>query len=280
MVRGKPENFNRPDYNFRLVGNDGEVPDGSETVQISVRKRGAPLDLIVAEAAIVANSSWGEWLAELGVPGIYRSQASLAPGVKVRMSTKALPHAGIGVKSYVWATSPLRRYTDLVNQWQIIACARHGATAALAAPFKPKDAELFSIISGFDAAYGAYNGYQAGMERYWTLKYLEQNQITELTASVIKEGANGSFMVRADTLPLVFPVLGAQNLPRGAQVRVKLGEIDEITLDVGGTVIERLDDATPQGDEEDEDEAAVAGPIAIAVDVGDSESSPAPAGTE
>ncbi|QXZ09392.1 RNB domain-containing ribonuclease [Comamonas sp. Y33R10-2] len=276
VVRGKPENFNRPDYNFRLVGNDGAEPNGSEQVQITVRKRGAPLDLIVAEAAIVANSTWGLMLAEHGVPGIYRSQASLAPGVKVRMSTKALPHAGIGVKAYSWATSPLRRYTDLVNQWQIIACTRHGKTAALAAPFKPKDAELFGIISSFDGAYSAYNGYQGGMERFWTLKYLEQNGITELTASVFKEGPNGSFLVRADNLPLVLPVLGAQNLPRGAHIRIKLGEIDEISLDITGTLIERLDaeaQAQPEGDDsgEDDEDDAVAGPIAIAVDMNDAE---------
>ncbi|MBA4112116.1 MAG: ribonuclease II [Verminephrobacter sp.] len=275
VVRGKPENFNRPDYNFRLVGNDGAEPHGTEAVQITTRKRGAPLDLIVAEAAIVANSTWGNMLAEHGVPGIYRSQASLAPGVKVRMGTKALPHAGIGVKSYAWATSPLRRYTDLVNQWQIIACARHGKTAALAAPFKPKDADLFSIISSFDAAYSAYNGYQAGMERFWTLKYVEQNHITELTATVFKEGPGGSFLVRADELPLVFPVLGAQNLPRGARIRVRLGEVDEITLDVHGTLIERLDDPQDSSDdgpvEDAEDDEAVAGPIAIAVDVNEPE---------
>ncbi|WP_099735725.1 ribonuclease catalytic domain-containing protein [Comamonas sp. 26] len=275
VVRGKPENFSRPDYNFRLVGNDGAEPNGSEQVQISVRKRGAPLDLIVAEAAIVANSTWGLMLAEHGVPGIYRSQASLAPGMKVRMSTKALPHAGIGVKAYSWATSPLRRYVDLVNQWQIIACARHGKTAALAAPFKPKDAELFGIISSFDGAYSAYNGYQAGMERFWTLKYLEQNGITELTASVFKEGPNGSFLVRADNLPLVLPVLGAQNLPRGAHIRIKLGEIDEISLDITGTLIERLDasaDAQAEGDDSGEDDDdTVAGPIAIAVDMNDAE---------
>lgn len=276
VVRGKPENFNRPDYNFRLVGNNGAEPTGHEQVQISVRQRGAPLDLIVAEAAIVANSTWGSWLAELGVPGIYRSQASMAPGVKVRMGTKALPHAGIGVKAYSWATSPLRRYTDLVNQWQIIACARHGATAALAAPFKPKDADLFSIISSFDAAYSAYNGYQAGMERFWTLKYIEQNHITELTAAVIKEGPGGSFLVRADDIPLVFPVLGAQNLPRGARLKVRLGEVDEITLDIHGTVVERLDDPNDASDDavvEDEgEEDAVAGPIAIAVDVNEADS--------
>jgi exoribonuclease-2 len=264
VVRGKPETFNRPDYNFRLTGNDGAEPDGSETVQISTRQRGAPLDLMVAEAMILANSTWGMWLAELGVPGIYRSQASLAPGIKVRMGTKALPHAGIGVKSYAWSSSPLRRYVDLVNQWQIIACIRHGQTAALAAPFKPKDASLFAIISSFDEAYSAYNGYQGAMERFWTLRYLQQNGITELEASIFKDN-----MARADTLPLVLPVVGAQGLPRGARVRVKLGEPDLITLDIVGTVVERLDAAATSDVTEDveEDEEEVAGPIAIAVDV-------------
>ncbi|MBL0422881.1 RNB domain-containing ribonuclease [Ramlibacter sp. AW1] len=263
VVRGKPETFTRPDYNFRLEGVHDE-PRGDETVAITVRRRGAPLDLIVAEAMILANSSWGQWLAELGVPAIYRSQASLAPGVKVRMGTKAAPHAGIGVKCYAWSTSPLRRYTDLVNQWQIIAAARHGRTAALVAPFKPKDAELFSIISGFDAAYSAYNGYQAGMERFWTLKYLKQQGLTELTASVIKEG-----LVRADELPLVLPVMGASDLPRGSRVRVKLGDIDEIALDVHGTVTERLQaEAAPVSAPDDSaEEETVAGPLAIAVDL-------------
>lgn len=274
VVRGKPENFNRPDYNFRLVGNDGE-PNGSEQVQITTRQRGAPLDLIVSEAMILANSSWGGWLGELGVPGLYRSQASLAPGIKVRMGTRALPHAGLGVKSYAWSTSPLRRYTDLVNQWQIIAAARHGKTAALAAPFKPKDADLFSILSGFDAAYATYNAYQGGMERFWTLKYLEQQGITELEATVIKDIPNGA-LVRADTLPLVFPVAGQQE--RGARLRVKLGEIDEIALDVHGTVLERLDapkaDAAAEEEGGDEEVEEVAGPIAIAVDLSDSEAAP------
>ena len=271
VVRGKPENFNRPDYNFRLLGNDGAEPDGSEQVQISVRQRGAPLDLIVSEAMILANSTWGSWMAELGVPGIYRSQASMLPGVKVRMGTKALPHAGIGVKSYAWSSSPLRRYVDLVNQWQIIACARHGKTAALAAPFKPKDAELFSIISSFDAAYSAYNGYQNVIERFWTLQYVQQNAITEIEATLFKDN-----LVRADHLPLVLPVLGAQGLPRGARVLVKLGDIDLVSLDIHGTVLERLD-AEPEGldapgeqeDEQDDeqDDDTVAGPIAIAVDL-------------
>jgi exoribonuclease-2 len=270
VVRGKPENFNRPDYNFKLQGKQGDEPDGSETVLISVRKRGSPLDLIVAEAMILANSTWGQWLADLGVPAIYRSQASLAPGVKVRMGTRAQPHAGIGVKCYAWSTSPLRRYTDLVNQWQIIACVQNGATAAIVAPFKPKDAQLFAIISGFDAAYSSYNGFQASMERLWTLKALQQQGITELDASLFKDG-----LVRADEWPLVLPVMGADGLPRGARVRVKLGQIDEIALDISGTVIERLDalvQASAEPDDEGEDDEVVAGPLAIAVDVNEDNS--------
>jgi exoribonuclease-2 len=63
--------------------------------------------------------------------------------------------------------------------------------------------------------------------------------------------------------------VGAQGLARGARVRVALGDIDEISLDVRGTVIERLGDAAaaPAAGEEDEQEEEAAGPLAIAVDV-------------
>jgi exoribonuclease-2 len=262
QVRGRPENFTRPDYNFRLDGvADGALPDGSETVQIGVRRRGAPLDLIVAEAMILANSHWGGWLAECGVPGIYRSQASLAPGVKVRMGTRPAPHAGIGVPQYAWSTSPLRRYVDLVNQWQIIACARHGNTAALAAPFKPKDAQLFSIVSAFDAAYAAYADFQHGMERYWTLRWLQQNEVRELDAAVMKDG-----LVRAETLPLVLRLPGTEGLPRGTRVRLRIAAIDLLTLDVHASLVARLDESAPAAGEP-EDEEGDAAPLALSIDV-------------
>ncbi|HET9975897.1 MAG TPA: RNB domain-containing ribonuclease [Burkholderiaceae bacterium] len=263
-VRGKPETFNRPDYSFRLDGDRDREPTGDESVSITPRKRGAPLDLIVAEAMILANSTWGGWLADCGVPGIYRSQASLAPGIKVRMGIRPLPHAGMGVAQYAWATSPLRRYVDLVNQWQLIACARHGKTAALAAPFKPRDAMLFSIVSAFDAAYAAYADFQRAIERYWTLRWLAQNGTKDLTASVMKDG-----LVRADDLPLAFKALGCEALPRGAHVRVAITGLDPMTLDVHARLVERLDDAAPPGadDEAIDDEAAAAAPVALAIDL-------------
>ena len=276
VARGKPENFNRPDYNFRLDGAGGE-PLGDEAVLISERKRGAPLDLIVSEAMILANCHWGGFIAEHGVPGIYRSQASMAPGIKVRMGTKPAPHAGMGVPQYTWATSPLRRYVDLVNQWQIIATARHGRTAALVAPFKPKDAMLFSVISQFDAAYAAYNDFQRAIERFWTLRWLQQNNVTELDAVALKDG-----LVRADTLPLVFKALGCEALPRNAHVRVRITGIDLLTLDLHANLASRLDDApaatAPADDTGDEDDAAAAAPLALAIDLGDASAEAAAAG--
>jgi len=279
VVRGKPETFNRPDYNFRLDGNVAE-PTGHETVSIGTRQRGAPLDLIVAEAMILANSTWGGWMAELGVPAIYRSQASLLPGIKVRMGTKPAPHAGMGVAQYAWSTSPLRRYVDLANQWQIIACARHGRTAALAAPFKPKDAALFSVISAFDGAYAAYNGFQQQVERYWTLRWVQQQGLAELDAAVMKDG-----LVRAEALPLVFRVPGTDNLPRGARIRARVAGIDLLTLDLHATLAGRLDappaaaaaaSATAEAEAEADDEVEGPGTLQIAIDL-DGPTSEAPA---
>ena len=284
VVRGKPENFNRPDYNFRLErGADADPdgpPTGHERVTISVRRRGAPLDLIVSEAMILANSHWGGWLAEHGVPGIYRSQASLAPGIKVRMGVRPAPHAGMGVKQYTWATSPLRRYVDLVNQWQIIACVKHGRTAALAAPFKPRDATLFSVISSFDTAYSAYNDFQNGVERYWTLRWLQQSDTSELDAAVMKDG-----LVRAEALPLVFKALGCEALPRGSRVRVRITGMDPLTLELHASLTVRLDDPADSiraaagtdhteahADEtNDDDDAAGAAPLALAIDLAESD---------
>jgi exoribonuclease-2 len=264
-VRGKPELFNRPDYAFRIAGEGGAEIAGDEAVEIVPRLRGSPLDLIVAETMILANSTWGGWLAECGVPAIYRSQASLSPGVKVRMSTRPGPHAGMGVAQYAWATSPLRRYVDLLNQWQLIACVRHGRTAALGAPFRAGDVQLLAIVADFDAAYAEYNAFQSAIERYWSLQFLQQRKIVALDATAMKEG-----LVRADTLPLVFRAVGAETLPRGARVRVRVGAIDLLTLDLAATVVARLDEGAvapaPASDVGEEDEVA-AGPLAIAVDI-------------
>lgn len=250
----RPEQTNRVDFNF-YVEND--------VVSVVRRKRGAPLDKIVAELMIFANSTWGKLLHDSGVPGIYRSQGQGAGGwnakMQVRMLTHAAPHQGLGVDQYAWSTSPLRRYTDLVNQWQILACASHGVTAPLVAPFKHRDATLFSIVSAFDAAYSAYNDHQANMERYWCLRWLGQENARQVDAVVLKDE-----VLRLVDIPLVIRSPGMPPLPRGAQVKLDVLRWDEVDLSIETRLLEvpvvtrTTDLGIDFGDEEDSGEAAAA----------------------
>jgi len=225
----KPEQANRVDFNFYVE---------DDVVSIVRRKRGAPLDKIVAELMIFANSTWGKLLHDSGVPGIYRSQgagsgAGWAAKMQVRMVTHAAPHQGLGVDQYAWSTSPLRRYTDLVNQWQIIACAEHGVTAPLVAPFKPRDATLFSIVSAFDAAYSAYNDFQQTMERYWCLRWLGQEQVKQTEAVVLKDD-----VLRLNDVPLVIRLPGMPQVARGVQVKLDIVRWDEVDLSLEARLLE------------------------------------------
>jgi exoribonuclease-2 len=222
-VRGKPEPRNRTDFNFRV-----DEVDGVERVRIEQRRRDAPLDRIVAEWMIFANSSWGRRLADAGVPGIYRTQTSFGrPGVKqssVRMTTVPDRHIGMGVSHYAWSSSPLRRYVDLVNQWQLLAVLQLQRP-----PFEKGSSELFAIIGAFDAAYGAYAEVQNNMERYWCLRWLEQEgRIGARMPGVMLRNE----MVRLSELPLVARLAGSGHLAPGTHVDVDVIGIDEVDLGV------------------------------------------------
>jgi exoribonuclease-2 len=223
----KPEGANRADYNF-YIGED-------EHIEIKARRRGSPLDKIVAELMIITNSTWGKLLADRGVPGIYRVQQGFGLAGRVRMVAHAAPHQGLGVAQYAWCTSPLRRYVDLVNQWQLIACLRNEAPA-----FAPKDAELFAVISGFDAAYAAYAEFQATMERYWCLRWVEQEQLRVTEALVVRED-----WVHLAEIPLQFRAPGLPALARGTRIEVELIKTDLVDLHLECRVlaiIEEVDD--------------------------------------
>ncbi|MGZ9029908.1 MAG: ribonuclease catalytic domain-containing protein [Burkholderiaceae bacterium] len=232
-VRGRPEPLGRVDYSFVIDG-EGE----QARVSIKPRRRGAPLDLIVAEMMILANSVWGGWLAECKVAGIYRSQSM----GRVRMSTTPAPHEGIGVDQYAWSTSPLRRYVDLVNQRQLIAAAR-GETP----PYRPKDADLFSIVSGFEALYGAYADFQQRMERYWALRWLRQERVVRISAAVIKGD-----VLRVDGMPFITRLPGLAELPRGQRVELDVLGTNEIDLTLEARVHQVLSAQTAIDVEDDE----------------------------
>jgi exoribonuclease-2 len=214
---GLPDSTALPrDFNFK-------VTEG--VVEITPRQRGSVLDLIVAEWMIYCNSTWGNQLASHSVPGIYRVQKGWGPH-RTRMQTMPGPHEGLGVENYAWCTSPLRRYVDLVNQWQLIAMAQHGVTAKLVAPFKPKDADLMAIAADFDGTYAAYAEHQNQMESYWCLQYLKQKGLP--WRGVVRHLKEGQARVEEIPLRLSVPELAEQ--ARGARAEIEVVEINFLTL--------------------------------------------------
>lgn len=215
--RGKAGTVDRVDYNFKVDG---------EHISIVPRKRGSPIDKVVSELMIFANAHWGGWLAENRVPGIYRAQSN----GKTRMTTAPDPHVGLGVDQYAWSSSPLRRYVDLVNQRQLISLVQGSDPA-----YPPRSEQLFSVVREFELAYDAYNEFQRRLERYWMLRWMQQENIQEVTASVIRED-----LVRFDNLPLVTRAPSVLGVAPGARVRLAISSIDLLDIDFHAELMETL----------------------------------------
>ncbi|WP_294995371.1 RNB domain-containing ribonuclease [Sulfuritalea sp.] len=227
--RGKPsDNGNRKDYNFIVDWNADSgiaVEPGMGHVGIDERARGSPLDTLVAELMILANATWGAMLRDAGIPALYRVQTA----GKVRMSTVAAAHEGLGVECYAWSSSPLRRYCDLLNQWQLIALLRGEPP-----PFPPKSADLLAAMRDFELTYAAYAEFQRGMERYWCLRWLLQQGATTARARVLRET-----LLRLDEIPLVARVPSVPDLPRGAHVLLGVEGIDLLEAELRLRYIEQ-----------------------------------------
>ena len=209
-----------------MVDWDATTNQGPGRISITERRRGSPLDKLVAELMIVANSAWGRALADAGIAALYRAQTA----GKVRMTTVAAPHEGIGVDCYAWSSSPLRRYVDLLNQWQLIAWLRGEA-----APFTAKSEEMLSALRDFELTYAAYAEFQRGMERYWCLRWLLQEDQRQADASVLRES-----LVRLEHLPLVLRVPSMPTMERGARVRIEFDKIDLFESEARPRFVEAL----------------------------------------
>ena len=207
-ARGKYEPDRAPQYDYSIeLDEEGKV-------SVVRRERGSPIDMLVSEMMILANSTWAQMLHDNDLSGLFRVQ----PAGKVRMSTKSEPHIGMGVQHYGWFTSPLRRAADYINQKQLLSLIDDTAEPL----FQQSDAELFAALRDFDTAYAAYADFQRQMEAYWSLVYLQQQGTNELTATILKED-----LVRIEGLPLVTRATGIpfDALPK-SQVLLKITELN------------------------------------------------------
>ena len=198
----------RLDYVFKVSDN---------RVRIVPRVRGNPIDKLVSELMILANSRWGKLLAEHEVAGMYRAQSQ----GKVRMTLKPAPHEGLGLECYAWSTSPLRRYVDLVNQRQILAVA-----GGEKPPYAGNDPMLFAAMRDFELAYDAYADFQRRMERYWCLRWLLQENVKEAEAVVQREN-----LVKLARIPLYGRIPSLPESPPNTRVMLEIGDIDLLDME-------------------------------------------------
>jgi exoribonuclease II len=215
IARGKanPNAAPQIDYNFYVT--DGKV-------KIVARERGSPMDKLVAELMIYANSHWGGLLKDAQFAGIYRAQT----GGKVFMTTSAEPHQGLGVAQYAWCTSPLRRAVDLINQRQLIAMLNKEP-----APYNAADGKLNVIMRNFEQTYNAYSEFQTRMERYWCLQYLIQEYLSkdqkEIAAVVWRDN-----LVKIDGMFYITKVPSLPERKVGTKVELTILHVDTLLMEL------------------------------------------------
>lgn len=212
--RGKPSvNALVLDYNFSFA-EDGKI-------KIKPRLRGNPIDKLVSELMILANGTWGRMLTNAFIPAIYRVKQ---PNFPVKMTTAPASHTGLNVDYYTWATSPLRRSVDYINQKQIISLVNQDKKH-----YSALDPTLLEVVENFDNKYGKYLEFQNQMERYWSLAYLIQEQITEIDATFTYKSK-----VQLSGIPLSVDTQGViAAKPQGSIIKLKIYNINlaKLTFD-------------------------------------------------
>ena len=197
--------MNRVDYSFYVdwdAAPDGRV-DRSRDARLAGRQARGLM--------IFVNNTWGKVSPMPASPAFIESVHG-----KVKMSTRPGEHQGLGLAHYLWASSPLRRYSDLINQRQLIAVLGNDKP-----PYADNDAELFAAMTDFEATYSQYAEFQDRIEQYWCLRWLLQEKVQETMATVLRDN-----LVRFERLPMVVRLPDLPPLAPETTVRVAIGRID------------------------------------------------------
>jgi exoribonuclease-2 len=202
--------------------------------QVSRVDRESPARILVAEMMILANWLVARRLREKGLAAVYRSQpeprqrlfagagGSLFQNWMQRrhlnrfvLNTSAAPHVGLGLDAYVTATSPIRKYFDLVTQRQL------RATLGLETPYS--EAEMAGIIQQLERPMSCVGQVQFRRQRYWLLKHLEALTGSRTEALVLAKRRNG-YQV------LIKEYLLEANLPLPPASQLKPEDLVQVTI--------------------------------------------------
>ena len=192
-----------------------------------------PSRMLISELMILANSLMAEFLSQNNVPAVFRSQAAPKQRLFKGIETALLPnfmqrkhlsraiigtspelHAGLGVKAYATATSPIRRYHDLLTQRQIRSILGMGPGYS--------QNELEEILQTISIPMANAGRIQGARKRYWLLKYLESMRGAQFEGLVLDCHRDYyNILIKEFMLETRMPTSG---------LRLKHGDVIQVTI--------------------------------------------------
>ncbi len=221
--------------------------DISNPEQVSILKlnRNSPSNLIIEELAIAVNSETGRILNEAEFPGIYRTQSSykivkdakdenrIQPeNVRIeaaKLSTIAGAHAGLGCDVYMHATSPIRRFADLITQHQLKNLINNANPV-----FSKKD--MMNWAESIMLRQKKYNRAKKKILQYWKFRYLYLHVQELFEATVRKQLSNKNTEIELVELDCIVQVSGLREYSEEDQIMVRINEVvlDPLKLLISG----------------------------------------------
>ncbi|MCL6622359.1 MAG: RNB domain-containing ribonuclease [Syntrophobacterales bacterium] len=212
-------------------------------VQVVVEDQETVSHQMVSEAMVLANWLAARFLAEHRVPAIYRGQPEPREPIdreapkdlvalwqdrkrlsRVVMDLEPQPHWGLGLPLYTMASSPIRRFLDLVIHRQLLAVLG-GGPPAYSRP------ELEQILMTIEPAMRRAGLLKTRRLRYWLLKYLAGQVGSKKEALVLEQVQNRWRLLLPEVL-----------------LEVPLTAPASLKLRPGDTVLVRLDKVSPRDD--------------------------------
>jgi exoribonuclease-2 len=213
------------------------TPQGD--TQVVVEDQETASRQLVAEAMVLANSLAARFLADQGIAALYRGQPEPREPIKpatdksllelwqdrrrlsrVVMDLTPSPHWGLGLPCYTFATSPIRRYLDLVIHRQILA------TVSGHPPIYTPDA-LEQILATIEPAMRRAGQLKTRRLRYWLLKHLSTRIGQKLEALVLESLPHRYRLMLPDILLEFFMAAPAtMKLSPGDAVLVRLDRVN------------------------------------------------------
>jgi exoribonuclease II len=225
--------FRRPELKIRVTG---------DSIEIKKINPNSPSRLIVSEMMILANGLSADFASVNSLPVIYRTQeprealaVEQTPVVEAlaferlrktfkrsRLSLTPALHSGLGLSAYTQASSPIRRYADLVTQRQF--------TALLSgAPVPHAREELLQILSGAEAAEQEIRAIEDRSTNYWLLEYLSRFKREQPIPAIVLDGKGN---IELEDLYLRAKVTAAGKAQPGQSVNVQIESVDPSTSDI------------------------------------------------